>query len=42
MYVKKFPIRELPNELDEETTKQICDKMHEDVIQQISDGKYKD
>ncbi len=42
MYVKKFPIRELPDELDEETTKQICDKMHEDVIQHVGDGKYKD
>jgi hypothetical protein len=42
MYIKQFPIRELPNDLDEETIKQICDKMHEEVLQHIGDGKYKD
>jgi hypothetical protein len=42
MYVKQFPIRELPHNLDEETIKQICDKIHEEVLQHIGDGKYKD
>jgi len=42
IYVKKFPIRELPDSLDEEMCKQICEKMHEEVIQHINDGKYKE
>jgi len=42
LYVKKFPIRELPDSLDEEMCKQICEKIHEDVIQHINDGKYKE
>lgn len=41
-YIRKFPIRELPNELDEKLIKETCDKMHEEVCQHISDGKYKD
>jgi hypothetical protein len=42
IYIKKFPIRELPDSLDEELCKQICEKMHEEVIQHINDGKYKE
>ena len=41
-YIKKFPIRELPVELDDKLIKETCDKMHEEVCQHISDGKYKD
>jgi hypothetical protein len=41
-YIKKFPIREMPNELDEEMIKETCHKMHEEVCQHIQDGKYKD
>ena len=42
IYVKKFPIRELPDNLDEELCKQICEKIHEEVVQHINDGKYKE
>jgi hypothetical protein len=41
-YVRKFPIRELPNEIDEKLVRETCDKMHEEVCKHISDGKYKD
>jgi hypothetical protein len=42
IYIKKFPIRELPDDIEEDTCKKVCDKMHEEVCQHISDGKYKD
>lgn len=41
-YLKKYPIRELPDNLDEEVCKEACEKMHEEVCQHIKDGKYKD
>ncbi len=41
-YLKKFPIRELPTELDEELCNEICGKMHEDICNDISKGSYKD
>lgn len=40
-YIKKFPIRELPDELDEKTCKAACDKLHEEFSQHHNDGKYK-
>ena len=42
IYIKKYPIRELPDHIDEETCNKVCDKMHEEVCQHIADGKYKD
>jgi hypothetical protein len=42
IYIKKFPIRELPDNLDEEMCKQICGKIHEEAVQHINDGKYKE
>jgi hypothetical protein len=42
MYVHKFPIRELPDELSEEMCEQICDKIYEEVCQHAEEGKYKD
>jgi hypothetical protein len=42
LYVKKFPIRELPESLDEKTVNSICKKMQEDFKQHLADGKYKD
>jgi hypothetical protein len=42
LYVKKFPIRELPDSLDEETLHQVCDQLKEEFIEHHSDGKYKD
>lgn len=41
-YIKKFPIRQLPADLDEELCNEICSKMHEDVYKDISEGLYKD
>lgn len=41
-YLKKFPKRELPDELDEKMFKEACEKIHEEVRNHISDGKYKD
>jgi len=41
-YIKKFPIRELPTEIDDKICKETCDKLHEEISQHISDGKYKD
>jgi len=42
LYADKFPIKELPNELDEKMCERICNKMHDDVIKDIKDGVYKD
>ena len=41
-YVKEFPIRELPHSLDNSVCEEICSKIHEEICQQIQDGKYKD
>lgn len=41
-YIKHFPIRELPDDIDEEMCRQVCDQMYEDVTQHHSDGEYKD
>lgn len=41
-YSKKFPIRGLPESLEEKQIKQVCDKMHEEVCKHASEGKYKD
>lgn len=40
MYLKEFPIRELPETLDEEVCNDVCKKIHEEVCQNIKDGKY--
>ena len=42
IYVKKFPIRELPDELDDKMLEQICNKLHTDTLKDIKDGAYKD
>lgn len=42
MYIEKFPIRELPDSLDEEMCEEICNKLHEETLQHIQDGVYKD
>ena len=41
-YLKKFPIRELPDELDGKNLKETCTKMQEELAKHMSDGKYKD
>jgi hypothetical protein len=42
MYIRKFPIRELPDQLDEKICKQVCDKISEDLKQHIANDKYED
>lgn len=42
LYMEKFPIRELPNKLDEKLCDEICSKLHEEITQHINDGKYKE
>lgn len=41
-YCHRYPIRELPTSLDEETCKDVCKKIHEELKQHVADGKYKD
>ncbi len=41
-YIRKYPVRELPNEIEEKVCKEACEKMHEEICQHIKDGKYKD
>jgi hypothetical protein len=41
-YVKKFPIRELPDDIEEKICNDACDKLHEEICKDIKDGKYKD
>jgi hypothetical protein len=41
-YIKKFPIRELNDTIDEKLCEKICDKLHEEFKEHVSDGKYKD
>lgn len=40
-YLKEYPIRELPDSLDNKQLKEICEKFHEEVHKHIEDGKYK-
>jgi hypothetical protein len=42
LYIKKFPIRELPTELGDKMMERICGKLHDDTLQDIKDGVYKD
>ena len=41
-YIRKFPIRQLPNSLEEEVFNEVCKKMHNDFSKDYDDGKYKD
>lgn len=41
-YIKEYPLRELPDELDEKTLKEACKKMYDEVLGHHRDGKYKD
>jgi hypothetical protein len=42
IYAEKFPIRELPETLDKELFDQICEKLHDEAVEHIGDGKYKE
>ena len=41
IYTRKYPIRELPDEIDSNVCEQACSKMHEEVLKHISEKKYK-
>lgn len=41
-YIRKFPIRELPDDVSEDVCKEICSKLHEELCQHYEEGKYKD
>jgi hypothetical protein len=41
-YLKKFPMRQLPLDIDEEVCKEACEKMHEEICQNHSDSNLKD
>lgn len=40
-YLSTYPIQELPDSIDEEVCKDVCDKLREAVCQDVADGKYK-
>jgi hypothetical protein len=41
-YIKKFPIRQLPDTLDEEQCLEVCKKLYNDFRKDYDEGKYKD
>lgn len=41
-YIKEYPIRELPDDLDRETCEEVCSKMHEEVCKNHSESNSKD
>ena len=41
-YIRKFPIRQLPNELEDEVFEEVCKKLHDDFSRDYDEGKYKD
>lgn len=41
-YVESYPLRELPDDIEEDVCEQVCKKMHEETCKNASEGKYKD
>jgi len=42
VYIKKFPIRELPDDINEDTLSQACEKLYDEHTTHHSNGRYKD
>lgn len=42
IYIKQFPIKELPDEIPDKLCNEICTQIHDEVCEHISSGKYKD
>jgi hypothetical protein len=42
LYIRKYPIKELEDNLEKKMCERICNKIHTDVIKDIHDGVYKD
>jgi hypothetical protein len=40
-YMKEFPIRELPEDIEEKVCEQVCEKLRDSICKDIADGKYK-
>jgi len=41
-YIEQFPIRELPESIDDKQLREVCKKMVEEFKSHHNDGKYKD
>jgi hypothetical protein len=41
-YIKEYPIRELPQDMDSTLCKETCSKMLDEVLKNFKEGKYKD
>lgn len=41
-YVKQFPIRQLPDDLEDDVCNEVCKLMHEEICKHVEEGKYKD
>jgi exoribonuclease II len=41
-YLKQYPIRHLPEDLDDETCKKVCKQMHEELCKQVEEDNLKD
>lgn len=39
-YCVKYPIKELPKDLDEETLKEVCHKYYEEICKNHEEGKF--
>lgn len=41
-YIDEYPLKELPEKIEDKTCKAVCKKMIEEFKEHYSDGKYKD
>lgn len=41
-YCQQFPIKELPQDLDDKILKEVCDKFYEEICKHKEEGKYKE
>ena len=41
-YIKKFPIRQLQDNLEDDLLRETCKKMYEETCKHFEEGKYKD
>ena len=41
-YVKKFPIRQLKDSIEDDVLKEACKRMYEETCKHYKEGKYKD
>jgi hypothetical protein len=40
LYIKEYPIRELPDDIDKKVWKEVCKKLYEEVSKDLEDGTY--